>query len=75
MQMLNTGTGVLLSSSHGGCWVQSDKCFALWSIWLQGFQHSCVAAWALWSLWTSGGVPTIVLKNAAHESVPSSITA
>lgn len=34
MQMLNTGTGVLLSSSHGGCWVQSDKCFALWSIWL-----------------------------------------
>lgn len=22
MQMLNTGTGVLLSSSHGGCWVQ-----------------------------------------------------
>lgn len=25
MQMLNTGTRVLLSSSHGGCWVHDEN--------------------------------------------------
>lgn len=70
MQMLNTGTGVLLSSSHRGCWVHDEKCFALYGIWLQRFRHSCVAAWALHGLWTCGRVHTIVLENTARESVP-----